>query len=222
MGKEITLTAADGFTLDAYRADPKGKPRGGIVICQEIFGVNHHIRGVTDRFAEAGYLAVAPALFDRVQKNIQYGYTQDDIGKGVALMQKAKLDDVMKDITAAMSVAKEAGKVGATGFCWGGTVVWAAAARVPGLACAIPYYGGGIGGLVGEQPRCPVMLHFGDKDQSIPMEVVEKVRKAHPALPVHVYSAGHGFNCDERGSYDASSAKLAMERTLGFLAEHVG
>jgi carboxymethylenebutenolidase len=221
MGKLVTLTASDGFTLAAYRAEPKGKPLGGLVVNQEIFGVNHHIRGVADRYAEAGYLAIAPALFDRVQKGIEYGYTQEDIGKGVGLMQKANLDDVMKDISAALAMAKEAGKVAAVGYCWGGTVTWAAAARVPGLACAIPYYGGGVGGLVGEKPRCPVMFHFGNQDQSIPMDVVEKVRKAHPTQTLHVYHAQHGFNCDERGSYDAASAKVALDRSLEFLKQHL-
>jgi carboxymethylenebutenolidase len=221
MGKAITLKAADGQVIGGYRADP-GKVRGGLVVCQEIFGVNSHIRSVCDRFAEAGYLAIAPALFDRVQKGVEIGYTPADIETGRGIMQKANLDDAMKDVAAAVALAKEAGKVGVVGYCWGGTVSWAAAGRVDGLAAAIGYYGGGIGGLVGETPRCPVLLHFGDQDQSIPMDVVDKVKHAHPKLPVHVYHAGHGFNCDARGSYDAASAKLALERTLEFLKQHVG
>jgi carboxymethylenebutenolidase len=222
MGNHITLTAADGFTLDAYRADPQGKPRGGLVVAQEIFGVNHHIRAVADRFAEAGYLAIAPALFDRARKKVEFGYTQDDLTKGFEIMQSLDLDNVMKDVAAAAAVAKAAGKVGIVGYCWGGTVAWAAATRLDGIAASVPYYGGGIGELAGEEPRCPVMLHFGDLDPWIPTEVVEKVRAAHPKLPLYVYHADHGFNCDARGSYHAESAKLALDRTLGFLREHVG
>ncbi|HVH76742.1 MAG TPA: dienelactone hydrolase family protein [Stellaceae bacterium] len=222
MGKLITLTAADGHTLDAYRADPQGKARGGLVVAQEIFGVNHHIRAVCDGFAEAGYLAVAPALFDRSRKKVEFGYTPDDIAKGREIMQTLDLNNAMKDMAAAAAVVKAAGKVGVVGYCWGGTVAWASATRLDGIAASVCYYGGGIGGLAAEKPRCPVMLHFGDQDQSIPMEVVEKVRAAHPALPLYVYHAGHGFNCDARGSYHAESAKLALDRTLGFLREHVG
>jgi carboxymethylenebutenolidase len=137
-------------------------------------------------------------------------------------MQKLDLDNTMKDVAAAVGSAKQAGKVGVVGYCWGGTVAWAAATRLDGIAASIGYYGGGIGGLVGEKPRCPVMLHFGDQDQSIPMEVVEKVKSAHPNLPIYVYHAGHGFNCDARGSYDAASVKLALGCTLDFLRRHVG
>jgi len=222
MGQEIRLTASDGHAFDAYRAEPKEKPRGGLVVAQEIFGVNSHIRNVADRFADAGYLAIAPALFDRAQKGVELGYTPDDIANGRGIMQKLDLNDTMKDVAAAIGVAKEAGKVGIIGYCWGGTVAWAAGTRLSGLAAAIGYYGGGIGGLANETPRCPVMLHFGDQDQSIPMEVVEKVRAAHPDLPIFVYHAGHGFNCDQRGSYDAESAKTALGRTLDFLKQHVG
>src|SRR6266851_1280819 len=193
MGKSIRLTASDGWNLDGYRAEPKGPPCGGLVVCQEIFGVNHHIRDVCDRFAEAGYLAVAPALFDRAQTGIEFGYTPDDIAKGRDVMQKLNLDDTMKDVTAAIGNAKEAGKVGVVSYCWGGTVAWASATRLDGVAAAVGYYGGGIGGLVGEQSRCLVMLHFGDQDQSIPMDVVEKIKAAHPLLPIYVYHAGHGF-----------------------------
>lgn len=222
MGTPLRLTATDGFVFDAYRAEPKGAARGGLVLAQEIFGVNHHIRGVCDRFAGEGYLVIAPALFDRAKKGVELGYAADDIASGREIMQKLDLADVMKDMAAAIATVRGAGKTAVVGYCWGGTVAWAAATRLSGLACSIAYYGGGIGGLAGEQPRCPVMLHFGDRDQSIPMEVVEKVRAAHPSLPVHVYPAGHGFNCEERASYHPESAKLALERTLAFLREHVG
>lgn len=222
MGKHITLTGADGYTLDAYRADPSGKVRGGLVVAQEIFGVNHHIRTVADRFAEAGYLAVAPALFDRVQKKVEFGYTAEDLARGFEIMQKLDLGDAMKDVAAAAALASEAGKVGVVGYCWGGTVAWAAATWLSGLSGSVPYYGGGIGELVGEQPRCPVMLHFGDQDPWIPSAIVDKIRAAHPTLSVHVYHAGHGFNCNERSDYSPENAKLALDRTLGFLREHVG
>jgi carboxymethylenebutenolidase len=222
MGTPVRLNAADGFILDGYRAEPKGAARGGLVVAQEIFGVNHHIRSVCDRFAAEGYLTVAPALFDRARKGVELGYTPDDIAGGREIMQKLDMNDVMKDMASAIAMVQGVGKLAVVGYCWGGTVAWASATRLSGLACSIAYYGGGIGGLAGEQPRCPVMLHFGDQDQSIPMEVVEKVRAAHPNLPLYVYPAGHGFNCEERGSYHPESARLALERTLAFLREHVG
>jgi carboxymethylenebutenolidase len=222
MGKTLKLTAADKHEFGAYRADPSGKPKGGLIVVQEIFGVNHHIRGTCDKFAASGYLAVAPALFDRVERGIEYGYQQSDIEKGRAIMQKLDLNNALTDVKAALTIAKEGGKVGIVGYCWGGTVSFAAACRVDGLACAVSYYGGGVGNLVGEKPKCPVMFHFGDKDQSIPMDTVEKVKKGYPDQALHVYSAGHGFNCDERGSYDADSAKLALSRTLEFFAKHLG
>jgi carboxymethylenebutenolidase len=222
MGTPIRLNAADGFVLDAYRAEPKGAARGGLVVAQEVFGVNHHIRGVCDRFAAEGYLVVAPALFDRAKKGVELGYAADDLASGLEIMQRIDLADAMKDVAAAVATVRGAGKAAVVGYCWGGTVAWASATRLSGLACSIAYYGGGIGGLAGETPRCPVMLHFGDQDPWIPMEVVDKVRAAHPSLPVHAYHADHGFNCEERGSYHPESAKLALERTLAFLREHVG
>ncbi len=222
MGKFLRLTAADGHEFTAYRANPSGKPKGGLLVIQEIFGVNQHIRGLCDKFAASGYLAVAPALFDRVEHGVEYGYQPADIEKGRAIMQRVNLDNAMTDTKAALAIAKEGGKVGIIGYCWGGTVSFAAACRVDGLAGAVSYYGGGVGNLVGEKPKCPVMFHFGDKDQSIPMDTVEKVKQAYPDQALHVYSAGHGFNCDERGSYDAESAKLALARSLEFLGKHIG
>ena len=222
MGKILRLTAADNHDFTAYRADPSGKPKGALLVIQEIFGVNHHIRGVCDKFAASGYLAVAPALFDRVESGVEYGYEPADIEKGRAIMQRVDLNNALKDVEATLAVVKAAGKVGIVGYCWGGTVSWAAACRTGGLACAVSYYGGGVGNLVGEKPKCPVMFHFGDKDQSIPMDTVEKVKKAHPDQALFVYNAGHGFNCDERGSYDAESAKLALSRSLEFFGKHLG
>jgi len=222
MGTTIELTAADGNRFSAYRADPQGKPRGGLVVIQEIFGVNSHIRGVADGYAADGYLAIAPALFDRVERGFEVGYTPPEIERGRAVRAKVSLDDALKDVAATIKAATAAGKVGIVGYCWGGTVAWAAATRLDGLACSAPHYGGGIAEIASERPRCPVMFHFGETDQQIPMTDVEKIRKAQPAQALHVYSAGHGFNCDQRGSYHAESAKLARERTLAFLRKNVG
>jgi carboxymethylenebutenolidase len=222
MGRWIELTAADGDTSQAWLAEPDGPPRGGLVVAPEIFGVNDHIRAVADGYAADGYVVVAPALFDRVQRGYEAGYTQPEIQAGIALMQRVAWDDAMRDVTAAVESVSHAGKVGIVGYCWGGAVAWLAAARVPGLAAAVPYYGGAIPALVHERPRCPTMLHFGESDRSIPLEKARAVAAAHPDLTTHFYAAGHGFNCDQRASYDASAAQLARERTLEFFRQHVG
>ncbi|MDA8110126.1 MAG: dienelactone hydrolase family protein [Betaproteobacteria bacterium] len=222
MGKTIELTAGDGHKLAAHRADPAGKPRGGVVVIQEIFGVNSHIRSVADGYAADGYLVIAPAMFDRAQRNYETGYTQPDIQAGIAIMQKLSWDQTVLDARAAIEAAKSAGKVGIVGYCWGGTVAWVAAARIPGLACAAPYYGGAIPSFIAEKPKCPVMFHFGEQDHSITLEQAKKVAAAHPEATTYYYPAGHGFNCDQRGSYDAASAKLARSRTLEFFRKHVG
>ena len=222
MGKIIELTASDGHKFAAYRADPAGKARGAIVVIQEIFGVNSHIRSVTDGYAADGYLALAPAMFDRAQRNYDTGYSQPEIQAGVAVMQKLKWDQTLLDVSAAINAVKSAGKVGIVGYCWGGTVAWVAAARLAGLACSAPYYGGAIPNFISEQPKCPVMFHFGEQDHSITLEQAKKVAAAHPTATAHFYPAGHGFNCDQRGSYDAASAKLARSRTLEFFRKYVG
>ncbi len=222
MGKMIQLTAADGHALSAYLADSAEKPRGAIVVVQEIFGVNSHIRSVADGYAADGYVAIAPALFDRVTRDYQSGYSQPEIQAGVALMQKVSLDNATADVRAALEAVQYAGKVGVVGFCWGGTVCWASAARVAGLAAAVSYYGGGIYGLIDETPRCPTMLHFGETDASIPIEKARAIAAAHPDVTTFFYPAGHGFNCDQRGSYDRAAAELARERTLDFFRKHVG
>lgn len=222
MGKQIQLKASDGHTLAAYRAEPKGKARGGVVVVQEIFGVNSHIRSVADGYAAEGYLAIAPAMFDRAEKNVELGYDQKDRDLGIALKNKCPVDTAMLDVDAAVKAASEGGKVGIVGYCWGGYVTWLAAARVAGLSAAVPYYGGGVHDAIGEQPKCPVMLHFGEKDAHIPLAGVEKLRAAHPRQTVHIYPAEHGFNCDHRGSYDAASAKLARERSIEFIRKYIG
>ncbi|HJV11184.1 MAG TPA: dienelactone hydrolase family protein [Burkholderiales bacterium] len=222
MGKMIELTASDGHRLAAYRAEPAGKPRGGIVVIQEIFGVNSHVKSVADGFAEDGYLAIAPAMFDRVQRNFDVGYTPEDIAKGRELRPKITLDMAMKDAQAAVNEAKKAGKVGIVGYCWGGFVAWMASAKVSGLSCAVPYYGGGILDNADIEPKVPVMGHFGEKDSMIPADGVRKLAEKHKKQQIFIYAADHGFNCDQRGSYHAPSAKEARERTLEFFRKHVG
>ncbi len=222
MGKWIDLTAADGFRLPAYRADPAGKPRGGLVVAQEIFGVNSHIRSVCDGYAADGYVAIAPALFDRYERGVDIGYTPADIARGRELKALANNDAAYVDIAAARDAVTSAGKVGVIGYCWGGYVAWLAAARLTGFACAVPYYGGGMTDAIGEQPKCPVMAHFGERDAGIPLAGVKALAAAHPAVQVFTYAADHGFNCDQRGAFDAAAAKLARERTLAFLRQHIG
>jgi len=223
MGKTVTLTADDGHTLSGYRAEPAGRPRGGLVVVQEIFGVNTHIKKVTDGFAADGYVALAPAIFDRVEPGYATGYTPADIDQGRAVRGKIPLDDMVRDVRAAVNALEAEGlRVGVVGYCLGGTLAWLAATRIDGVAAAVGYYGGGIADTVQEQPRCPVMLHFGETDASIPRDHYEKVKATHPEIPVYVYPAGHGFNCDERGSYHEPSAREARARTIQFLKEHVG
>jgi carboxymethylenebutenolidase len=222
MGKMIQLTASDGHKVDAYRADPSAKPRGAIVVIQEIFGVNQHIKEVADGYAADGYVAIAPAMFDRVQKSVDLGYTPDDIAKGRDIRAKITTDMAMKDAQAAVNEAAKSGKVGIVGYCWGGFVAWMAANKVSGLVAAAPYYGGGILDNAELQPKVPVMGHFGDKDQHIPVEGVKQLAEKHPKQQIFIYAADHGFNCNHRGSYNAAAAKQARERTLAFFRKHVG
>lgn len=223
MGHMIELTAADGKKIAAYRADPAGTPRGGLVVIQEIWGVNSHIRNVADGYAADGYLAIAPALFDRVEAGVMMDqYTPETMQRGFGLMQKVDIDNGLKDVAAAVQLAGSAGKVGVVGYCFGGRMAWLSASRLAGIVASVPYYGGGIPGLAAEQPKCPVMLHFGERDAHIPLASVEEFKKAHPALPVHIYAADHGFNCDQRGAWDAVAATLARKRTIEFLHKHVG
>jgi carboxymethylenebutenolidase len=221
LGRTVQGTAADGNSFSICRADPTGTPRGALVIVQEIFGVNSHIRAVCDDYATQGYLAIAPALFDRVERGIELGYQPDDITAGRAIREKVSLEQALADVEAAAGEVAGAGRIGVVGYCWGGTVAWVAATRSRTFAAAVSYYGGGVP-IAAEQPNCPVLLHFGEQDHAIPLEGVEKFKAAHPALPVHIYPAGHGFNCDQRASYHADSARLARERTLAFLREYVG
>jgi carboxymethylenebutenolidase len=226
MGNFIDLKAADGFVFPAYVAQPAGAPKGGIVVVQEIFGVNSHIRSVADGYAAQGYLAVAPATFHRVKPGVDIGYSPDDMGAGMALkaaVEALPSPGVMQDIQAAIQHAAQAGKVGIVGYCWGGLLTWRAACTLEGLSAAVPYYGGGVTtpDEVARVPRVPVMAHFGDQDHWISLESVEAFKRAHPDVEVHVYHANHGFNCDQRASYDEPSAKLARERTLAFFGKHL-
>ena len=222
MGENIRLRATDGFELSAYVAAPSGTPRGGLVVIQEIFGVNGHIRRVADGYAADGYLAIAPALFDRIEPGIEIGYTPPDVERGRDLKGRSSTESALADIDAARRHVAGAGKAGVVGYCWGGFLAWVSATRLSGFAAAVSYYGGGIGSVAEEKPRCPVLMHFGERDHAIPLSDVEKVRTAHPTgVEIHVYPAGHGFNCDERGSYDAESARIARERTVAFLDAHL-
>jgi carboxymethylenebutenolidase len=223
MGETIRLTASDGHAFDAYLARPASKPKGGVVVIQEIFGVNGHMRSVTDRYAAAGYLAVAPAIFDRTERGVELGYVPDDIARGRDLRAEIDMADVIKDVAAAADVAAEGGKVGIVGYCWGGLIVYVASCRLGDkLTAGSGYYGGNIKSFINEKPAIPLMLHFGTLDASIPMEDVDAIRKAHPAIAVHIYEgADHGFNCDQRKQFNPEAAKLAGERTLAFFAEQL-
>ena len=220
MVQMIELTAADGFKLSAYTAGDAAATKG-LVVAQEIFGVNHHIRDMADRFAAQGYAVCAPALFDRARPGVELGYTQDDIGKGREL--RMQLDDakVMADVAAA--AAHLAGrKLGIVGYCFGGTVAWWGATRSRAFAAASCWYGGGIPGTREERGNCPVQMHFGEKDASIPMTDVDAVRAAQPNAEIYVYAgAQHGFGCDERGSFSKPDYELAQRRTLEFFARHI-
>jgi carboxymethylenebutenolidase len=222
VGKHFSLTAADKHTLGAYRAEPKGAARGAIVVIQEIFGVNHHIRGVADRFAEEGYVAVAPALFDRQQPNFECGYSPDEIANARKFVANPDWGAMMRDTQAAIDDVKASGSVGIVGFCMGGTIAFLAATRLSGLSAAVAYYGGRIVAFADETPRCPTQMHFGEKDQSIPLSDVEIIKQKRPDCEIYVYKdAGHGFHCDERASYHQPSAALAWERTQAFLKKHM-
>ena len=225
MGTMIELTSSDGFTFGAYRADPSGPARAGVVVVQEIFGVNGHIRSVADGYAAAGYLAIAPALFDRAQRDVQLGYTPEDIAAGRAIVGGGQLtpERTLADIAAAAAVAAEAGKVGVVGYCWGGMQTARAAIELGDvIAAAASYYGGTTVSLIDRSPVVPLIAHYGELDHAIPLDDVEKIRAAWPMAEVHLYpGAQHGFNCDHRASYDASTADLARQRTLAFFAAHL-
>jgi carboxymethylenebutenolidase len=215
MGKPLSLTAKDAHRLGAYRADPEGKPRGGIVVVQEIFGVNHHIRSVCDRLAALGYSALAPALFDRFARDFQSGYSPDEIAQARKLLANVDWAAFVRDTTAAVEALPR--PVAVMGFCMGGTVAYLAATQLDGLAAAVCFYGGQIVKHADQKPRCRTQMHFGEKDEHIPMTDVDAIRAERPECGVHVYPAGHGFYCDERASFDPESAAIAWGRSIRFL-----
>jgi carboxymethylenebutenolidase len=218
MSEWIKLTASDGHELDAYVARPQGDPIAGLVVVQEIFGVNSHVRSIADGYAKDGFLVVAPALFDRIEKNVNLGYEGEDRQIAMSLYPKLKMEDCLKDVTAALEyVRAAAGKTGIIGYCFGGTVSWLSATRLP-VDAAVGYYAGGIGHFAAENPSAPVMLHFGKLDKHIPKEDIDRLQAAHPDVQVFWYdNADHGFNCDQRSSYQPDASRLARERSLNFL-----
>jgi carboxymethylenebutenolidase len=218
MSEHVTLVASDGHQLDAYVARPQGQPIAGLVVVQEIFGVNPHIRSVADGYAKDGFLVVAPALFDRVERNVELSYEGADREKALSLMGKLDPEKALADVAAALNytIGDACKKTGVIGYCFGGILAWLAAARLR-PAAAVGYYGGRIGNYAAEKPSAPVMLHFGKQDAHIPPEEVEKIHVAHPEVEIHWYDAGHGFNCDARSSFNAAAAKEARERSLKFL-----
>ena len=219
MGKNITLTAADGQKLGAYRADPAGVAKGGVVVIQEIFGVNHHIRSVCDRVAAAGYAAVAPALFDRIEPGFESGYSPGEISAAMRFVENPDFEAFLRDTSAAIGELKSAGPVSIMGFCLGGTVAFAAACNLEGLASSVCYYGGFIAKMADQKPKVPTLMHFGALDAHIPLSDVEIIRQKRPDCDIHVYQgADHGFHCDERGSYNKDAATLAWHRSLDWIA----
>jgi carboxymethylenebutenolidase len=223
VGQHISLTAADSFKLGAYRADPSGTPKGAVVVIQEIFGVNHHIRVMCDRFAAEGYVAIAPAVFDRQQPNFESGYSPDEIANARKFVANPDWAAMLKDVQAAIDDANKSGPTAIIGYCLGGSLAFIAGAKLNGLSAAIGYYGGQIVKHADEKPKVPTQLHFGEKDASIPMSDVEIIKQKRGGdCEIYVYpGAQHGFSCDERGSYDEAATKLAWDRSLAFMQKHL-
>jgi carboxymethylenebutenolidase len=218
----IELTTSDGQKLSAYRADPDGTPKGAVVVIQEIFGVNSHIRKIADMFAAKGYVAIAPSLFDSVKTDVNLGYDEAGVAEGIGLVRQISNERTLAEIQAAVDAVKSAGKVAVVGYCWGGSLAYAAGNRVSGVACAVGYYGGGIVDDYGEKRKVPTLLHFAENDQHIPFEKVVQFRAFRPDVSAFSYpDVGHGFNCDERGSYDARAAGAALGRTLSWISQYV-
>ncbi len=228
MSEWINLKAEDGHELKAYVARPKGKAIGALVLVQEIFGINKHIRSVADGYAEDGFLVIAPAIFDRFERDLELTYGPDDMKRAFELYPRLKPDVTLLDVAAAYEAAKEAGKgIGVIGFCYGGLISWLSATRSENLkmqpSCCEAYYAGGIGSVAKEAPSCPVLLHLGAADSHIGKDQVDAVRAAHPEVEIFVYEgAGHAFNRDaDPNSYNPAAAKLARERSLAFLKTHI-
>jgi len=219
-GEFTRLMARDGHEFDAWLAPATSTPRGAIVVLQEIFGVNSHIRAVTDGFAAEGYVAIAPSLFDRVRRDVELDYSPKSVEQGRGYVMQLKEEGILADLTACINVVRRNGPVGVVGYCWGASMAYLAACTLP-VRAAVAYYGTRIVQLLDRKPRVPVQYHFGEKDASIPPEAIERIRTAHPEGEFHLYPADHGFNCDQRASFDAESARIARERTLAFFARHL-
>jgi carboxymethylenebutenolidase len=220
MGEFLQINTNGMQCIGAYRALPRGNPKGGIVVAQEIFGVNAHIRSVVDRFAGYGYVAIAPAFFDHLEAGVELGYDESGVAKGLALIAELGLDRAVEDIASAADTIRSAGKIGVVGYCWGGSAALLAAIRL-GLP-TVSYYGGRNVKFLDQKLAAPAQFHFGERDASIPPEAVQRHRDALPDAEIFVYSADHGFNCDARKAYDAPSAQLALQRTLAFFDSHLG
>jgi carboxymethylenebutenolidase len=222
VSRTIDLTAEDGHRLNAYVAEPTGERLGALVMLQEFYGVNSHIRDMADQYARDGYYTIAPAIFDRVERGVELGYDPAGIEKGRELRAKLNLDQTMMDVQAAIAAAVPFGRVAALGYCWGGSLAFLATCRLKGLVCAVAYYGAQIAGWSAEQPKVPVLMHFADNDEYIPMSDVEKIRAAQPGVEMFIYPrTEHGFSCNDRQYYEPRSAAIARGRTLAFLGEHV-
>jgi carboxymethylenebutenolidase len=217
MGELIKATASDGHILDVYLAQAKGSPKGGIVLVQEIFGVNSHIKSIADQYASEGYLVGAPSLFDRVGSNILLSYNPEDVAHGKGLKEFIGNESPLLDIKATLNIVKSAGKVAIIGYCWGGTLAWLSACQVPGFAAATAYYGGNIGALASMYPKCPTIFHFGENDPTISLRDINILKSAQPKSSIYLYPAVHGFNCEQRDSFHSISSEIALERTI----EHV-
>ncbi len=225
MGETITLTAGDGHKFSAYEETPSGPVRGGLVVVQEIFGVNAHVRRVAGGYAVDGYRVIAPAIFDRAERGVEIGYSKAEMDRGIELRKRISTDAMLRDIAASVDALAGSGKVGIVGYCLGGSLAWLAACRLSGLSAAVGYYGGMIAANLADRPRCPVMLHFGAEDHGIPLSDVDRIRNAVDPSQVEVFTypgAGHAFNRDGTPVYHAESAKLARDRSLAFLRKHVG
>lgn len=220
MGEQINLNTSRTQCIGAYLAKPKGAPKGGIVVVQEVFGVNPHMRNVTDRFAEHGYVAIAPAFFDHVESGVELGYDEAGFKRGRELVGEISFELTVEDVASAAESIRSAGRIGCVGYCWGGTVAFLAATRL--AMPAVSYYGARNVKFLDERPKAPVQFHFGAKDSSIPPEAIEKHREAMPDAEIYTYPAGHAFDRSvDPKAYDAPSAKLALERTLAFFAQHL-
>jgi len=221
--EKTQIRSADGFALGAYQASPTSQSKGAVVVIQEIFGVNKHIREVVDGYAEAGYFAIAPQIFDRVGRDIELGYEEADMTRGIEIaFSQLNRDLALQDIQAAIEAAAVHGKVGVVGYCFGGLLTWLAACELDGVSAASSYYGGGVAGEAERTPRCPVIMHFGELDAHIPLTDVDKVKAAQPDVQIYVYPADHGFNCNHRASFDEAAATLARSRTLEFFGQQLG